>query len=104
MGDKVNHCPHTYLTYKYISLYSVKLCNREYLSKCYNFTEFAVTLNEPEEDVAPTDSRRRPDQRLMEEGKWEEANKIKAELEMIQRAARKELELQVEGLRIYSNI
>lgn len=63
-----------------------------------------MTLNEPEEDVAPTDSRRRPDQRLMEEGKWEEANKIKAELEMIQRAARKELELQIEGFRTYSII
>ena len=27
-----------------------------------------------EEGVAPTDSRRRPDQRLMENGQWDEAN------------------------------
>ena len=39
----------------------------------YYFTELAVQLNEPEEGVAPTDSRRRPDQRLMEEGRWDEA-------------------------------
>lgn len=30
-----------------------------------------------EEGVAPTDSRRRPDQRLMEEGHWEESNQEK---------------------------
>lgn len=30
-----------------------------------------------EEGVAPTDSRYRPDQRLMEEGKWNEANEEK---------------------------
>jgi Oxysterol-binding protein len=35
---------------------------------------FTCELNEPEEGVAPTDSRLRPDQRLMEEGKWDEAN------------------------------
>ena len=31
-------------------------------------------LNEMEESVAPTDSRRRPDQRLMENAEWDEAN------------------------------
>ncbi|KAF9407729.1 hypothetical protein HW555_012349 [Spodoptera exigua] len=36
--------------------------------KWYNFTLLAAQLNEFEEGVAPTDSRRRPDQRLMEEG------------------------------------
>jgi oxysterol-binding protein 1 len=55
----------------------------------YNFTELAVQLNEPEAGVAPTDSRLRPDQRLMEEGKWEEANKEKLRLEEKQRAARR---------------
>lgn len=37
----------------------------------------AAQLNEPEEGVAPTDSRMRPDQRLMEEGKWDLSNKQK---------------------------
>ncbi|KFW05948.1 Oxysterol-binding protein 2, partial [Fulmarus glacialis] len=32
----------------------------------YFFSDLALTLNEPEERVAPTDSRLRPDQRLME--------------------------------------
>ena len=40
----------------------------------YNFTELACQLNEAEPGVAPTDSRIRPDQRLMEEGRWEESN------------------------------
>jgi hypothetical protein len=39
-----------------------------------DFCRFTCELNEPEEGVAPTDSRLRPDQRLMEEGKWDEAN------------------------------
>lgn len=30
-----------------------------------------------EDGVAPTDSRLRPDQRLMEEGLWEESNREK---------------------------
>ncbi len=59
------------------------------LEKCYNFTRFAAQLNEPEDDVAPTDSRRRPDQRLMEDTHWDEANRVKVKLEEKQRAARK---------------
>ncbi len=35
---------------------------------------FTCELNEYEDGVAPSDSRLRPDQRLMEEGKWDEAN------------------------------
>ena len=35
---------------------------------------FACEMNEMEEAVAPTDSRKRPDQRLMEDGLWDEAN------------------------------
>lgn len=58
----------------------------------------ACQLNEPEEGVAPTDSRNRPDQRLMEEGKWDEANTIKVQLEEKQRATRKEREASEEGL------
>uniref|UniRef100_A0A3P8NKF5 Oxysterol-binding protein n=1 Tax=Astatotilapia calliptera TaxID=8154 RepID=A0A3P8NKF5_ASTCA len=58
----------------------------------YYFTALALTLNEPEEGVAPTDSRRRPDQRLMEEGRWDEANAEKQRLEEKQRTARRERE------------
>ncbi|XP_009697058.1 PREDICTED: oxysterol-binding protein 2 [Cariama cristata] len=36
----------------------------------YFFSDLALTLNEPEERVAPTDSRLRPDQRLMVGGAW----------------------------------
>lgn len=42
--------------------------------KYYNFTEFACQLNEEEPNVAPTDTRRRPDQRLMENARWDESN------------------------------
>ena len=41
----------------------------EYLYGMYNFSLFSVQLNEPESNVAPTDSRFRPDQRLMEDTK-----------------------------------
>ncbi|XP_071480214.1 oxysterol-binding protein 1-like isoform X2 [Diadema antillarum] len=58
----------------------------------YNFNELAVTMNEPEDGVAPTDSRHRPDQRLMEDGFWDEANQEKLRLEEKQRAKRKKRE------------
>ncbi|CAH2230389.1 oxysterol-binding protein 1 [Pararge aegeria] len=64
--------------------------------KWYNFTLLAAQLNEPEPDVAPTDSRLRPDQRLMEEGLWDEANSEKLRLEEKQRAARRGLEAEAE--------
>lgn len=62
----------------------------------YNLTLLAVQLNEPEPGVAPTDSRCRPDQRLMEEGKWEEANNVKSQLEEKQRAVRRAREEEAE--------
>nr|XP_045616536.1 oxysterol-binding protein 1-like isoform X2 [Procambarus clarkii] len=62
----------------------------------YNFTELACQLNEPEENVAPSDSRNRPDQRLMEEGRWEEANLEKLRLEEKQRATRRKREAEAE--------
>ncbi|KAG5672036.1 hypothetical protein PVAND_002198 [Polypedilum vanderplanki] len=58
--------------------------------KYYNFTIFACQLNEIENNVAPSDSRNRPDQRLMEDGLWEESNKEKFRLEEIQRERRKQ--------------
>ncbi|XP_008297499.1 oxysterol-binding protein 1 isoform X5 [Stegastes partitus] len=58
----------------------------------YFFSTLALTLNETEDGVAPTDSRRRPDQRLMEDGRWDEANAEKQRLEEKQRTARRERE------------
>ncbi|XP_029994749.1 oxysterol-binding protein-related protein 2b [Sphaeramia orbicularis] len=60
----------------------------------YNFTNFAMSLNELEAGleavIAPTDCRFRPDIRAMENGNMDEASKEKERLEEKQRAARKE--------------
>ena len=56
----------------------------------------ACQLNEPEDGVAPTDSRNRPDQRLMESGLWDEANTEKVRLEEKQRATRRNREAMAE--------
>ncbi len=64
--------------------------------KMYNFTQFAIQLNDtPENEVnlCPTDCRLRPDQRLMEEGRWDEANAEKARLEDKQRLRRRQMAL-----------
>jgi hypothetical protein len=74
-----------------------------YMEKMYNFTELAIELNEDEEGVAPTDSRRRPDQRLMEEGRWDEANQEKLRLEEKQRQARKVREAETDGIDLYQS-
>ncbi|XP_071339038.1 oxysterol-binding protein 2 [Trachinotus anak] len=58
----------------------------------YYFSALALTLNEPEEGVGLTDSRLRPDQRLMEDGRWDEANSEKQRLEEKQRAVRRRRE------------
>lgn len=58
----------------------------------YYFSELALTLNAWEAGTAPTDSRLRPDQRLMENGRWDEANAEKQRLEEKQRLARKRRE------------
>uniref|UniRef100_A0A3Q0RSY9 Oxysterol-binding protein n=1 Tax=Amphilophus citrinellus TaxID=61819 RepID=A0A3Q0RSY9_AMPCI len=58
----------------------------------YYFSALALTLNELEEGVALTDSRLRPDQKLMEEGRWDEANSEKQRLEEKQRAVRRRRE------------
>jgi len=61
-------------------------------SECYGLTAFGYTLNEItpqlEEEILPTDSRRRPDQRLLENGSWKEAEKEKQRLEEAQRDRR----------------
>ncbi|CAD7703019.1 unnamed protein product [Ostreobium quekettii] len=59
----------------------------------YNNTLFCMTLNEMtpglDKKIAPTDCRRRPDQKCLEEGLYDEANRQKQRLEQKQRAARK---------------
>ncbi|XP_071317904.1 oxysterol-binding protein-related protein 7 isoform X1 [Trachinotus anak] len=61
----------------------------------YGFSTFAMELNELTPELKPllppTDSRLRPDQRMLEEGKVDEADIKKDELEEIQRERRKEL-------------
>ncbi|XP_061910477.1 oxysterol-binding protein-related protein 2b [Entelurus aequoreus] len=63
-------------------------------ARMYNFTNFAMALNElepgMEATMAPTDCRFRPDIRAMENGKMEEASQEKERLEDKQRASRKE--------------
>ncbi|NXV78112.1 OSBL2 protein, partial [Atlantisia rogersi] len=69
-------------------------CRPPNSSQMYNFTSFAVSLNELEKGMeailAPTDCRLRPDIRNMENGNMDVASKEKERLEEKQRAARKE--------------
>lgn len=62
----------------------------------FNLTSFAITLNDPSEDLkpwlAPTDTRLRPDQRAMEDGKYDKASDEKHRVEEKQRAARRKRE------------
>lgn len=55
----------------------------------YNLTPFAISLNELtpglKENLPPTDSRLRPDQRHLENGEYELANAEKLRLEQLQR-------------------
>jgi len=58
----------------------------------YNMTKFAMSINQPDVDgyqIAPTDSRKRPDIRLLENGDIDAASTEKGRLEEKQRAARK---------------
>ncbi|RXN38542.1 oxysterol-binding -related 6-like protein [Labeo rohita] len=59
----------------------------------YGFSQYARELNELtpniKDKLPPTDSRFRPDQRLLEEGEVEEADKRKDEIEEKQRERRK---------------
>ncbi|XP_041671933.1 oxysterol-binding protein-related protein 7 [Cheilinus undulatus] len=61
----------------------------------YGFSSFAVELNELSPDLKPflppTDSRLRPDQRLLEDGYVDESDKKKDYIEEFQRERRKEL-------------
>ncbi|XP_064466170.1 oxysterol-binding protein-related protein 6-like [Ornithodoros turicata] len=59
----------------------------------YGFTRFAIELNELDTQMAkllpPTDTRFRPDQRLLEEGNVSAAETVKSQLEQSQRERRK---------------
>ncbi|PWA21467.1 hypothetical protein CCH79_00003333 [Gambusia affinis] len=61
----------------------------------YGFSSFAMELNELTPNLKPllppTDTRLRPDQRMLEEGKVAEADKKKDDVEEIQREQRKQL-------------
>ncbi|XP_028286730.1 oxysterol-binding protein-related protein 7 [Parambassis ranga] len=61
----------------------------------YGFSTFAMELNELTPDLKPllppTDTRLRPDQRMLEEGMVDEADRRKDEIEDMQRERRKEL-------------
>ena len=65
--------------------------------KMYFFSSFTLTLNDDEPDTAPTDSRLRPDQRMMELGNWDKANELKLALEDAQRKRRRQREAEVAG-------
>ncbi|KAJ9124260.1 hypothetical protein QFC22_001059 [Naganishia vaughanmartiniae] len=60
----------------------------------YGFTKWAIGLNELTPDlvgvIAPSDSRLRPDQRLLEEGRFTEADQLKLKLEETQRKRKAE--------------
>lgn len=62
----------------------------------FNLTPFAITLNalpdSLKEYVAPSDTRLRPDQRAMEEGRYDDAGDEKNRVEVKQRQVRKERE------------
>ncbi|KAJ1529011.1 hypothetical protein HK096_009725 [Nowakowskiella sp. JEL0078] len=66
-------------------------------TEMYGFTQFALELNEFTRDLEgllpPTDTRYRPDQRLYEEGKLNDAEAEKQRLEQKQRERRKQREL-----------
>ncbi|KAJ9109894.1 hypothetical protein QFC19_001874 [Naganishia cerealis] len=60
----------------------------------YGFTKWAIELNELTPDlvgvIAPSDSRLRPDQRLLEEARFAEADQLKLKLEETQRRRKNE--------------
>ncbi|KAM5369606.1 hypothetical protein ACJZ2D_008965 [Fusarium nematophilum] len=68
----------------------------ENAAQTYGFTTFAASLNEVTEiekgKLPPTDSRLRPDQRVYEQGKIDEAEELKQALEEAQRGRRRDLE------------
>ncbi|KAL2911287.1 hypothetical protein HK105_209244 [Polyrhizophydium stewartii] len=76
----------------------------QHASQFFNYTQFAMSLNQVNESLAqmlpPTDSRLRPDQTAMERGEWDTASRDKERLEMYQRERRKQIvaEFQATGI------
>ncbi|XP_065054359.1 oxysterol-binding protein 1-like isoform X2 [Rhopilema esculentum] len=68
-------------------------------SLMYNFSGFTCSLNEMEDGIAPTDSRLRPDERMMEDGNFDKANQLKLQLEEKQRVRRRKREAEAEAAR-----
>ncbi|KAK7206802.1 Oxysterol-binding protein-domain-containing protein [Myxozyma melibiosi] len=68
----------------------------------YGMPEFCAELNDiteiEREKMAPTDSRLRPDQRLLETGQIEQAEEVKKKLEDSQRERRKQGKIPAEGV------
>ncbi len=66
------------------------------VSKRYGLTPFAASLNEitlvEKDNLSPTDSRLRPDQRALEENDFDSAEELKTKLEEAQRSRRKVME------------
>ncbi|RDA85822.1 hypothetical protein CP532_5769 [Ophiocordyceps camponoti-leonardi (nom. inval.)] len=75
----------------------------EQAATTYGLTEFAASLNELTEvergRLAPTDTRLRPDQRLAEHGRLDEAEESKQRLEEAQRVRRRDMESRGETYR-----
>ncbi|KAF4591712.1 oxysterol-binding protein [Ophiocordyceps camponoti-floridani] len=75
----------------------------EQAATTYGLTEFAASLNELTDvergRLPPTDSRLRPDQRLAEQGRLDEAEESKQRLEEAQRARRRDAESRGEAYR-----
>ncbi|KAJ2029818.1 hypothetical protein IWW57_001476 [Coemansia sp. S610] len=73
-----------------------KANERETVGNSYHLTTYAMSLNdrppELEPYLCPTDSRFRPDQRAMEIGAYEQADREKSRLEVKQRATRRRRE------------
>jgi oxysterol-binding protein 1 len=75
-------------------------------AKNFHFSHLGMLLNQTDKNldkVLPlTDSRKRPDQRAMELGQWDKADKMKESLENNQRKLRAELVRQYEATRVPS--
>jgi len=67
----------------------------ENVQKMFGFTVFSCTLNEmtvSDKGCASTDARFRLDKNLMEQGRWDDANRIKVVFEESQRGRRRQME------------
>ncbi|KAL7976691.1 hypothetical protein Chor_008640 [Crotalus horridus] len=98
LNDDSCHCKLTFVKTKYWnrSVHDIEDPMPKDYEQWYGFTQFALELNELDSIsrplLPPTDTRFRPDQRLLEEGNIEGAEIQKQRIEELQRARRKVLE------------